>query len=112
MKNFKSKGNTLEFTASAAISSGDGVLIGAIFGVAAGDVANGEVGVANLTGTYNLNKTGTQAWTVGARVYWDDTNNECTTTATGNTLIGVAAAAVAGGAGDTLGDVRLNGSAA
>ena len=47
-------------------------------------------------------------WTVGAKVYWDDTNNRCTTVATDNTLIGVAVEAVASGAGDTIGRVRLN----
>jgi hypothetical protein len=38
----------------------------------------------------------------GALVYWDDTNKRCTTVATANLLIGVAAAAVAGGAGNTI----------
>ena len=50
----------------------------------------------------------TQAWTVGARVYWDDTNKRCTTVATDNTPVGVAVEAVASGAGDTIGRVRLN----
>ncbi|WP_376800193.1 capsid cement protein [Candidatus Raskinella chloraquaticus] len=40
-------------------------------------------------------------WTVGTLVYWDDTNKRCTTVATANLLIGVAAAAVAGGAGNS-----------
>jgi hypothetical protein len=37
-----------------------------------------------------------QACKVGAPDYWDDTNRRCTTVATLNLLIGVAAAAVAG----------------
>jgi predicted RecA/RadA family phage recombinase len=49
-----------------------------------------------------------QAWTVGAKVYWDDTNKRCTTVATDNTPVGVAVEAVASGAGDTIGRVRLN----
>jgi hypothetical protein len=65
---------------------------------------------AALTGVFDLTKIGSQAWTVGAKVYWDDTNKRCTTVATDNTLIGVAVDAVAGGAGDTIGRVRLNGS--
>ena len=44
MKNFIAVGNTLTFSASAALLSGAGVLIGAIFGVAATDIANGAQG--------------------------------------------------------------------
>lgn len=110
MKNFKARGDVLTFTAAAAISAGDGVLQGSIFGVAPADIANGEVGLLNLGGVYELPKAASQAWTVGAKVYWDDTNDVCTTTASGNTLIGCAFAAVGSGAGETLGQVRLNGA--
>ena len=61
-----------------------------------------------LVGVFDITKVGSQAWTVGAKVYWDDTNKRCTTVATDNTLIGVAVEAVASGAGDTIGRVRLN----
>lgn len=50
----------------------------------------------------------TQRETLGAKVYWDDTNKRTTTVATDNTLIGAAVEAVASGAGDTIGRVRLN----
>jgi len=112
MKNYVSSGATLTITAAAAITSGDGVLAGSIFGVAAGDIANGAEGTINLTGVYNLPKVGSQAWTVGAKVYWDASEAECTTTETDNTLIGVAVLAVGSGAGETTGRVRLNGTAA
>jgi len=110
MKNYVSAGDTITFTAAAAHNSGDGVLLGSLFGVAANDVAIGDQGVLRLEGVYSLPKAASQAWTVGAKVYWDDTNKVCTTTATGNKLIGVATAAVAGGATDTTGTVRLNGT--
>jgi predicted RecA/RadA family phage recombinase len=110
MKNFVQPGNTLTLTAPYAVTSGDGLLVGSIFGVAAGDAASGATVEAALTGVFDLTKIGSQAWTVGAKVYWDDTNKRCTTVATDNTLIGVAVEAVAGGAGDTIGRVRLNGS--
>ena len=71
MKNFIATGNTLTITAEADIASGAGVLIGSIFGVATGPIANGAEGVINLTGVYDLPKTASQAWTVGAKVYWD-----------------------------------------
>lgn len=111
MKNFVSAGNTLTITAGADIASGAGVLLGSLFGVAAGAIANGADGVINLTGVYDLPKVGSQAWTVGALVYWDAANNRCTTTAGSLKLIGVAVAAVGSGAGETVGRVRLNGGA-
>ncbi|UFM64018.1 DUF2190 family protein [Paracoccus sp. MA] len=110
MKNYVQPGNTLTLTAPYAVTSGGGLLVGSIFGVAAGDAASGATVEAALTGVFDLTKIGSQAWTVGAKVYWDDTNKRCTTVATDNTLIGVAVVAVAGGAGDTIGRVRLNGS--
>ena len=110
MKNYVQPGSTLTLTAPYAVTSGDGLLVGSIFGVAAGDAASGATVEAALTGVFDLTKIGSQAWTVGAKVYWDDTNKRCTTVATDNTLIGVAVEAVAGGAGDTIGRVRLNGS--
>lgn len=61
-----------------ALTSGPGGKVGQLFGVAAG--------------VFKLTKSGSQAWTVGALVYWDDTNKGCTTVATANLLIGVAAA--------------------
>ncbi|MCR8724134.1 DUF2190 family protein [Frigidibacter sp. ROC022] len=110
MKNYVQPGNTLTLTAPHAVASGDGLLVGSIFGVAAGDAESGATVEAALTGVFDLIKVGSQAWAVGDKVYWDDTNKRCTTVATDNTLIGVAVEAVAGGAGDTTGRVRLNGS--
>lgn len=108
MKNFVQAGDTLTLTAPYAVSSGAGALVGSLFGVATGDVANGAEGEFKTTGVFDLTKVGSQAWTVGARVYWDDTAKACTTTASTNKLIGVAVAAVGSGAGETVGRVRLS----
>ncbi|OZA05138.1 MAG: hypothetical protein B7Y02_15860, partial [Rhodobacterales bacterium 17-64-5] len=51
-----------------------------------------------------------QAWAPGDRIYWDNTARQTTKTLTANTLIGVATEAVAGGATDLIGRVRLNGA--
>ncbi|MTH62105.1 DUF2190 family protein [Paracoccus litorisediminis] len=111
MKNFLAHGNALTVTNStgAAVASGAGVLLGKMFGIAAGPIAAGAEGVINLEGVYELPKAASQAWTVGALVYWDNAAKVCTTVVSTNTLIGVAIGAVAGGAGDLLGKVRLNG---
>ena len=108
MKNYVQPGNTITLTAPYAVASGDGLLVGSIFGVASGTAALGETVEAALTGVFDVTKIGSQAWTVGSKVYWDDTNKRCTTVATDNSLIGVAIEAVASGAGDTIGRVRLN----
>lgn len=108
MKNYVQPGNTISLTAPYAVTSGDGLLVGSIFGIASGDAALSEPVETALVGVFDLTKVGSQAWTVGAKVYWDDTNKRTTSVATSNTLIGVATEAVAGGAGDTIGRVRLN----
>lgn len=108
MRNFIQAGNTITVPAPYALTPGQGARIGQIFGVATSDAAAGADVALDLTGVFELVKIGSQAWTVGALVYWDDANRRCTSVATANLLIGVAAAAVAGGAGNTTGRVRLN----
>ena len=110
MKNFIQTGETLTLSAPYQVNSGKGFLVGSIFAVAASTAANGAEVEGVTTGVFELDKADSQAWTVGAKIYWDNTNKVCTTTASGNTLIGVAAVAVAATAGLILGKVRLNGS--
>lgn len=111
MKNFIAHGDTVEFTAGADYSAGDGVVIGTVFGVVVNDVANGAKGLAKLTGVFRLPKAASQPWTVGAAIHWSAGSKACTTSAVGNRLIGFAVEAVGSGAGETLGVVRLNGIA-
>lgn len=110
MKNYVQPGNAITLTAPYTVASGDGLLVGSIFGVASADAASGETVETAVVGVFDLKKTASQAWATGDKVYWDNTAKETTNTTTSNTLIGVAVAAVAGGAGDTIGRVRLNGS--
>lgn len=112
MKNYVQPGDIVTVTAGANIASGAGVLTGKMFGVAMADIANGADGEVKTTGVFDLPKAASQAWTVGALVYWDNTAKNCTTTATSNTLIGAAVLAVGSGAGETVGRVRLNGTVA
>lgn len=98
------------FTAPYDVAAGAGFLVGATFAVAAAAALSGAAVVGYLDGTHDLVKAGSQAWTVGAAIYWDNSAKACTTTASGNTKIGFAAAAVGSGAGETTGRVRLNGT--
>lgn len=110
MKNFVQNGRQVSVTAPYAVAAGAGVLVGSLFGVAVHAAAINDPVEIVTEGVYNLVKAGSQAWTQGARIYWDDSAKNCTTTAGSNKLIGVAMAAVGSGAGETLGQVRLSGA--
>jgi predicted RecA/RadA family phage recombinase len=111
MKNFIQEGRYLTLVAPYDVSAGDGAQIGQIFGVATLNALSGADTQFDTKGVYELDKAPSQAWAVGAAVYWDNSNKYCTTSASGNLLIGAAVAAVGSGAEETLGQVRLNGIA-
>jgi len=110
MKNFVQPGSTITLTAPYAVTSGDGLLVVSVFGVAAGIAALGEAVEAALVGVYDLKKVASQAWVAGDKIYWVFTARQTTETLTANTLIGVATESVAGGVTELIGRVRLNGS--
>lgn len=107
MKNFVQKGEIVTIAAPYALSSGDPALVGSLFGIAATNAASGAEVEAMTVGVFHLPKKTGEAWVAGDKIYWNDTARECTTTATGNNLVGVALAAAASAA--TTGVVRLNG---
>lgn len=110
MKTYISSGKTIAVPAPYTVTSGAGALVGSLFGVAQADAASGATVQLVTVGVFDLVKTASQAWTVGARIYWDDSTKACTTTAATNKLIGVAVLAVGSGAGETTGRVRLSGA--
>lgn len=111
MKNYVQPGRTITLAAPYAVASGDGLLVGAIFGIATASAILAEPVEACLVGVFDLKKVASQAWSVGDKIYWDNTNKEATKTVGTNTLIGAAVEAVGNGAGETIGRVRLNGTA-
>jgi predicted RecA/RadA family phage recombinase len=108
MKNYIQPGENVTFPAPYALTAGDGAMVGSMFGVAQETAANGADVVLARRGVYALAKTSAQAWTQGARIYWNATSKVCTKTATGNTLIGVAHAAAANPS--PTGEVLLDGA--
>jgi predicted RecA/RadA family phage recombinase len=110
MRNYNQPGHALTLVAPYDVVSGDGLLVGSIFGVASHDALSGAEVEAQLTGVLDLAKVASQAWTAGAKVYWDNTAKRATTVASGNTLIGVAVLAVGSGAEEVIGRARLNAS--
>ncbi|MDI3259478.1 MAG: DUF2190 family protein [Sinobacteraceae bacterium] len=108
MQNFVQTGETLTLTAPYAVSAGGGAKVGNIFGVAVDDVASGADGEFVVDdAVFDLTALSTDTFSVGDYVYWDDTNKRCTSTATGNSKIGVATAPKISGAATVR--VRLNG---
>lgn len=110
MKNFVQGCDSLPLAAPYAVSSGGGALIGATFGVAVTDLANGEVGTFMLEGVFTLTKaTGASTGGAqGAKAYWVAASKSVSAASSGNTLIGVFSKTCADG--DASCEVRLNGS--
>lgn len=106
-KTFVQPGETLTLIAPYAVSAGGGLLVGAIFAVALVDAANAAAVEAKRRGVFDIAKATGEAWTQGAKLYWDNTNKRLTTTSAGNTLVGAAAQAQA--SGDTIGRALLTG---
>lgn len=106
-RNFVQPGETLTLPAPRALASGQGFLVGALFAVALAAAAIGAPVEGRRVGVWSLTKASGEAWTVGQRLYWDNTAFRVTSTAAGNTLIGVAAQAQA--SADTVGRVLLTG---
>jgi predicted RecA/RadA family phage recombinase len=90
MKNFIQPGDSLGITAPYALTSGQGALVGALFGVAAYDAAISAAVEIQTEGVFDLTKEPALAITAGARVFWDTTNRRITTTLTGNFQVGIA----------------------
>jgi len=110
MINYVEPGEIVELTApSGGVVSGTAYLIGSLVVVATVTVAATLKFSALVTGVADLAKVSAQAWTEGAKIYWDNSAKLFTTTSGGNTLAGVAAA-VADNPSST-GQVRLDGVA-
>lgn len=109
MQNYVKEGKILTLTAPYARSAGQGALVGAIFGVACSDVENAAEGEFKTDGVFTLAKTSEQAWAVGDKIYWDNSNKRCDTDSTVGQLIGTATAIAANPS--ATGQVKLNESA-
>ena len=106
MKNFIQHGEVVTVAAPATVASGDVVVVDSLFGIANTDAASGAPVTLCTEGVYALPKATTDVIAVGAKVYFDDAAGLVTTTATDNTLIGVALSA-AGNPSASV-NVRLN----
>jgi predicted RecA/RadA family phage recombinase len=110
-RNFIHPGETITVLAPYPVASGAGLLSGAIFAVALAAAAQGAPVEARRIGVWDLPKATGQAWVADTtKLYWDNTARNVTSTAGGNTFIGVARQSQA--AGDVVGRVLLTGQVA
>ena len=108
-------GEIITALAAYTVVSGAGMLTGNMFGVAMDDTASGVAGQFKLNGVWDLAKDAS-TFTDESLVYWDNTAKKCTSTSSGNTLIGFATllqpdgtSALGGASGDATVRVRLEG---
>lgn len=95
MRNAIQYGRTLTLPAPANVASGEGVAIGAAFGVANGDALSGQPVDIDVEGVFKLPKVSALAISVGDVLYWVAGSKAVSKTATGNKKIGYATTAAA-----------------
>lgn len=115
MKNYKSEGSYISFTApNGGVESGKPVIIGDLFVIPTYSAAANYECEGATVGVFELAKLSTDKPTQFAPAYWDDAESLVTTSAGGigegavaNKQIGVFMDAL--GSGTDVADVRLNG---
>lgn len=110
MKSFIQTGANITVVAPSTISSGEGVLIGSLFGIANGAADTSADMVLSTTGVFEMTKEVTDVVAVGDPIYWDNAAKVVTVDdATGaNAKIGVAVTDAANPSNDVR--IRLNGA--
>lgn len=107
MKNFVQPGGVVSVTAPANVSSGAGVQVGALFGVAATDAVSGAAVQIATEGVFTVTKLGTDDVAAGDVLYWDAGNSRLTKTAGTNGKLVAGVAVAAAGAGVATVRVKL-----
>lgn len=110
MKNYIQEGDIIGVTApSGGIVSGEGLIVGSLFGVALHASTEGEAVEVATKGVYQLPKATAAVVAVGTRVAWDNTAKNINLPGAGRFLVGIATEAA--GNGITSVAVRLDGVA-
>ncbi|WP_240542452.1 DUF2190 family protein [Paracoccus marcusii] len=105
--NYIQPGRTITIPAPATVASGGVVIAGEIRGIAQGDAIAASPVDVTTEGVWELPKVAANAFALGAAVYWNAATGLATSTASGNTKLGVAVADAAASAGTV--HVRLSG---
>jgi predicted RecA/RadA family phage recombinase len=78
MKNWNAKGDVIKVAAPYDVAAGAMAQVGGLLGVAIATVLSGADVQLMREGDFTLAKTSAQAWAVGDRIYWDNSNKVCT----------------------------------
>ncbi|MFN4354377.1 DUF2190 family protein [Parvibaculum sp.] len=110
MKTYIQNGHVITVpTPTGGIASGDGLIVGSIFGITAYSSAEGAPVELSTTGVFQLPKASAAVLAIGTRVAWDNTAKQVNTPAAGRFPIGVAVEAAGNGVASVA--VRLDGVA-
>ena len=71
-----------------AVAYGDVVPLTGMVGVAVDTIAASGIGNLCIEGVFDFPSVTNASFAVGDLIYWDDSNNVCTKTAQGNTIMG------------------------
>ena len=86
---FYQDGKRIDIVQSGDIDSGDIVVIGELIGVQTNQIKKDEKGSVAVSGVFQVVKKSADTFTAGQKVYWDNTLKQATSTASGNTLMGI-----------------------
>jgi predicted RecA/RadA family phage recombinase len=94
---FVQEGASIDYTPGADVAAGDVIVQGDLVGVARLDIKASRLGALAVDGVFDFAKGtgGGTAIAMGTVVYWNDTTNQATATATGNKKIGTVVRAAA-----------------
>ena len=89
------------------VTTGVPLLIGGLFVAPNVTAAETVAFTGKVTGVHAYTKTASQAWTAGQAIYWNTSTAKFDNSPSTGPFVGVAVEAVAGGAGDTTGKVKI-----
>jgi predicted RecA/RadA family phage recombinase len=107
MKNYVQKGDVINITAGADLTSGTAVVFGNSIAIPQCDIADGATGAALIEGVVTLPIASAKTYSAGALVDWDVSANQIDTSAATGDLTGFGIALAASASGDTSLAVKL-----
>lgn len=107
MATYIQDGNSIDYTPSSAVSSGDVVVQGDLVGVALKDIAANALGALSVEGVFAFTKdtNSSDIYTVGTKLYWNASSEIVSTSSGDGKYIGKVVKAAA--AADTTVNVKL-----
>jgi predicted RecA/RadA family phage recombinase len=87
---FVQQGAAIDYKPDTDLPAGSVVVQGDLAGITKHDIKAGQLGAVSVEGVFEIDKDLTASVSAGAKLYWDATNNQAVTTATGNKLLGKA----------------------